>query len=163
MMTFLMEILKVLSVELKTALIAAVPVIELRGAIPFGISMGMSTMHAFIVAFIGSILPVPVLLLGIRPVFKYMKKWTILERLVDRLSLRSLRKSDKIIKYGFWGLLIFVAIPLPGTGVWSGALAAVLLDIRFKKAFPAIVIGNFIAGVLIMTLSHGIIKGVFIL
>lgn len=159
-MTFLSEFLHILSVEFKTALIAAVPIIELRGAIPYGISMGLSTIHAFIVAFIGSILPVPILLLGIRPVFKFMSQMPFFKKIVDHLSVRSLRKSDKIIKYGFWGLLIFVAIPLPGTGVWSGTLAAVLLDIRFKTAFPAIVIGNFIAGVLIMTLSHGIINGI---
>lgn len=159
-MTFLDNLLRIISAEFKTAMIAAVPIIELRGAIPFGISLGLSPIHAFIVSFIGSMLPVPILLLGIKPVFKILSQNTKLKKIVDHLSVRSLKKSDKIIKYGFYGLLIFVAIPLPGTGVWSGTLAAALLDIRFKTAFPAILIGNFIAGLVIMTLSHGIMNGI---
>lgn len=154
------NLIRIISAEFKTAFIAALPIIELRGAIPFGISYGLSPIHAFIVAFIGSMLPVPILLLGIKPVFRVLSQTPQLKRIVDHLSVRSLKKSDKIVKYGFYGLMIFVAIPLPGTGVWSGTLAAALLDIRFKTAFPAILIGNFIAGVLVMTLSHGIINGI---
>ena len=160
-MTFISELLKILTVEFKTAFIAALPIIELRGAIPYGISLGLSPIHAFVVSFIGSMLPVPILLLGIKPVFRFMSQTTFFKRIVDHLSMKSIKKSDKIVKYGFLGLMIFVAIPLPGTGVWSGTLAAALLDIRFKTAFPAILIGNFIAGMLIMTLSYGIITHLF--
>ncbi|HAS74950.1 MAG TPA: ligand-binding protein SH3 [Clostridiales bacterium UBA8960] len=159
-MTFIENLLRIISAEFKTAFIALVPVIELRGAIPFGISLGLSPVHAFIVGFIGSMLPVPILLLGIKPVFRMLSQAPNLKKMVDHLSVRSLKKSDKIVKYGFYGLLLFVAIPLPGTGVWSGTLAAALLDIRFKTAFPAILLGNFIAGILIMTLSHGIMNGI---
>ncbi|GAB6107575.1 COG2426 family protein [Fusibacter bizertensis] len=157
-MNFLSGLLKIVSAEFKTAIIAALPVIELRGAIPFGISFGLSPFHAFVVSFIGSMIPVPILLLGIRPVFRFLSQLPKLKKFVDHISVKSIRKSARIRKYGFLGLLIFVAIPLPGTGVWSGTLAAVLLDIRFKIAFPAILIGNFIAGILIMTLSNGIIN-----
>ena len=160
-MDFISDILNILSIEFKTAVLAAIPIIELRGAIPVGIANGLSPMHSFIVSFLGSMIPVPILLLGIRPVFKFISQKHYFKKIVDHLSMKSLKKSDKIIKYGFWGLLIFVAIPLPGTGVWSGTLAAVLLDLRFKTAFPAILIGNFIAGILIVTLSHGIINGLF--
>lgn len=159
-MDFINHLLRIISAEFKTAFIAALPIIELRGAIPFGISFGLSPIHAFVVAFIGSMLPVPILLLGIKPVFKMLSQTPALKKIVDHLKIRSHKKSDKIVKYGFYGLLLFVAIPLPGTGVWSGTLAAALLDIRFKTAFPAILIGNFIAGILIMTLSHGIINGI---
>ncbi|OJV62328.1 MAG: ligand-binding protein SH3 [Clostridiales bacterium 38-18] len=157
-MDLIVKLLGILSAEFKTAVIAAMPIIELRGAIPFGISYGLSPVHAFVVSFLGSMLPVPILLLGIRPVFKILSQTPLLKKWVDHLSVRSIRKSKNIKKYGFLGLLIFVAIPLPGTGVWSGTLAAALLDIRFKTAFPAILIGNFIAGMVIMAISYGIIN-----
>jgi uncharacterized membrane protein len=132
------------------------PIIELRGAIPVGVSMGMSMKHAFITCFIGSLIPVPILLFGIRPVFQWMKQTEIFNKIIHKLIHRTLNRSYYVEKYGFWGLLLFVAIPLPGTGVWSGTLAAVFLDIRFKVAFPAIVVGNLIAGILIMLLSLGV-------
>jgi uncharacterized membrane protein len=154
---FIKEILKLLSIELTVMITAALPIIELRGAIPVGISLGLSTFHSTFISFIGSMIPVPILLFGIRPVFNYLKKTKLFKDMVERLTHRSLSKSDNIIKYGFWGLLIFVAVPLPGTGVWSGALIATLLDMRFKLAFPAILIGNFIAAIAIMTLSHGVV------
>jgi uncharacterized membrane protein len=157
-MDLIIKLLGILSAEFKTAAIAAMPIIELRGAIPFGISFGLSPIHAFVVSFLGSMLPVPILLLGIKPVFKILRQKPILKKWVDHLSIRSISKSKNIKKYGFLGLLIFVAIPLPGTGVWSGTLAAALLDIRFKTAFPAILIGNFIAGMVIMAISYGIIN-----
>lgn len=93
---------------------------------------------------------------GVRPVFNYLKNTKLFKDVVQRITNRTINNtSHKIQKYGAWGLLIFVAIPLPGTGVWSGSLAAALLDIRFKWAFPAIVLGNLIAALLIMGLSSG--------
>ena len=154
------QILNFLSIELTVLLTAALPIIELRGAIPFGMSLGMSPVHATIISFIGSMIPVPFILFTIRPIFNYLKKTKLFKKLVHKLTDKSLNKSGNIQKYGAWGLLIFVAIPLPGTGVWSGSLAAALLDMRFKWAFPAIFVGNLIAGILIMMLSNGVI-GVF--
>lgn len=144
------------SIELTVMLTAAIPIIELRGAIPVGISLGLSPIHATIISLIGSMIPVPFILFSIRPVFKYLKKTRTFSNLIHKLTHRSISKSGKIQKYGAWGLLVFVAIPLPGTGVWSGSLAAALLDMRFKWAFPAILIGNMIAAVLIMMLSKGV-------
>ncbi len=156
--TLLKEILNFLSKEFTVMLTAALPVIELRGAIPIGISMGLSPIHATILSFIGSMIPVPILLFSIRPVFNYLKKTKVFRNMIDKITTRSLRKSDKIQKYGFWGLILFVAIPLPGTGVWSGTLAAALLDMRFKSAFPAILIGIIIAAIAVMTLSNGVVR-----
>lgn len=153
---FMKEILDLFDIVITVMLTAAMPIIEVRGAIPVGMSLGLSTISATMISFIGSMLPVPILLFGIRPVFNYLRKTKKFKGMVERLTHRSLGKSDSIIKYGFWGLLVFVAIPLPGTGVWSGALIAALLDMRFKLAFPAIFIGNFIASILIMSLSHGV-------
>lgn len=150
-----MELLNLLTTEIKVLLVSMLPIIELRGAIPIGMAMGMSAQHAFITCYIGSIIPVPILLFGIRPVFKWLKGTELYDKIIHKLIHRTLNRSYYVEKYGFWGLLLFVAIPLPGTGVWSGTLAAVLLDIRFKAAFPAILIGNLIAGFIIMTLSHG--------
>lgn len=154
----LSKIIEFLSIEFTVLLTAALPIIELRGAIPVGVSLGLSPIHSAIISFIGSMIPVPFILFTIRPIFNWMKTTKTFEKLVHRLVKKSMSKSDKIVKYGFWGLLIFVAIPLPGTGVWSGSLAASLLDMRFKLAFPAILIGNFIAAVIITLLSHGFVN-----
>ncbi len=155
---FLRGILNFLSIEFTVILTAALPIIELRGAIPVGISMGLSPIHATVLSFIGSMIPVPILLFTVRPMFDYLKKTKTFKKMINRITSRSLRKSDKIRKYGFWGLILFVAIPLPGTGVWSGTLAAALLNMSFKRAFPAILIGNIIAAITIMVLSNGVVK-----
>jgi len=151
------ELLNFLSIEFKVMLTAALPIIELRGAIPVGISLGLSPLHATILSFIGSMIPVPFILFAIRPIFNYLKKTKLFKKLVYRITDKSIHNSGNIQKYGAWGLLAFVAIPIPGTGVWSGSLAAALLDMRFKWAFPAIFIGNLIAGVIIMWVSFGVV------
>jgi uncharacterized membrane protein len=157
--TFLTEMKQYLSKEFVVMLTAALPVIELRGAIPVGICLGLSPICSAILSFIGSIIPVPFILFTIRPVFNYLKTTRMFKSMVDRITDNSMTKySQKVKKYGFWGILILVAIPLPGTGVWTGSLVAALLDMRFKLAFPAILIGNFIAGMLIMLLSNGVVS-----
>lgn len=157
MEAFLKELLDFLSIEFTVMLTAALPIIELRGAIPVGLSLGLSPLHATVLSFIGSMIPVPFILFTIRPIFNYLKKARMFKNIVEKLTIRSINNNgSKIQKYGAWGLLIFVAIPLPGTGVWSGSLAAALLDMRFKWAFPAIFFGNLIAAVIIMTLSNGV-------
>ena len=152
------QLLNFLSIELTVLLTAALPIIELRGAIPVGMSLGISPAHATAISFIESMIPVPFILFTIRPIFNYLKTTKIFKKLVHRLTDKSMSKSGKIQKYGAWGLLVFVAIPLPGTGVWSGSLAAALLDMRFKWAFPAIFVGNIIAAVIIMGLSNEAFK-----
>lgn len=158
METFLNQLLNFLSIELTVMLTAALPIIELRGAIPVGISLGLSPIHATLLGLVGSMIPVPFILFSIRPIFNYLKTTKIFKKLVHKLTDKSMSKSGKIQKYGAWGLLVFVAIPLPGTGVWSGSLAAALLDMRFKWAFPAILVGNIIAAVIIMGLSNEAFK-----
>lgn len=156
---FIQELLNFLNVKFTVFLIYALPIIELRGAIPVGMSLGLSSFDSTFISFIGSMVPVPFILFTIRPIFNYMKETVLFRGLVQKLTDKSLgNNSDKIRKYGAWGLLLFVAVPLPGTGVWSGGLIAALLDMRFKIAFPAILVGNFIAAVLIMTLSHGVVN-----
>lgn len=153
----LTQFLNFISIEMAVLLTAAMPIIELRGAIPVGIALGLSPLHAAVVSFIGSMLPVPFILFLIRPIFNTLKKTDFFKSTIHKLTHKSEQKSGRIKKYGWVGLFLFVAIPLPGTGVWSGSLAAALLDMRFKKAFPAILFGNMVAGLMIMTLSNGII------
>ena len=156
---FLNKLLNFLSIELTVLLTAALPVIELRGAIPVGISLGLTPIHATILSFIGSMIPVPFILFTIRPIFNYLKTTRTFKKLVHKITDKSMNNnSGKIQKYGVWGLILIVAIPIPGTGVWSGSLVAALLNIRFKWAFPAILVGNLIAGILIMLLSNGVVS-----
>lgn len=152
------KLISFLSIELTVMLTAAMPIIEMRGAIPVGISLGLSPIHSLIISFIGSMIPVPFILFTIRPIFNYLKETRTFNRLVNRLTDGTKSNSEKIRKYGFWGLILVVAIPLPGTGVWSGSLVAALMNLRFKWAFPAIMLGNIIAGVLIVLISSGVLN-----
>ncbi|SMP55298.1 COG2426 family protein [Anoxynatronum buryatiense] len=138
---------------------AALPIIELRGAIPFGLSLGFSPWHAFFISLAGSLLPVPFIVFGIRPVFDMLSRLhPLLDRLIHGLTSRTMAKGERARRFGFIGLIFLVAIPLPGTGVWTGSLAAVLLNLRFKLAFPAIFIGNVIAGLLVLSGSTGLLR-----
>ena len=156
-MTSIVERLgEILSVEMAVLITAALPIIELRGAIPFGVLWGLSPFHATLISFLGSMIPVPIILFTIRPIFNWMKQFKYLKGIVERLTLSSEKKNaGKIQKFGAWALIPIVAIPLPGTGVWSGSLAAALLNIRFKWAFPAILLGNFIAAMAVVALTNG--------
>jgi uncharacterized membrane protein len=152
------NLLNFINIELTVLITSMLPIIELRGAIPVGISLGLSPIHAFIVSLIGSSIPIPIILFTIRPIFNYLRTKEIFRGLIDTITARSLDKGHKVQKYGAVGLLIFTAIPAPGTGVWTGSLIAVLLDIRLKWAFPAIFIGNVIAGLIVMSASYGFIE-----
>ncbi|MFY9483570.1 MAG: small multi-drug export protein [Tissierellaceae bacterium] len=150
--------MKFITDEFTVILTAMLPVIEVRGAIPVGIALGMSPFHATLLAFLGSIIPVPFILWTIRPIFTYLRRTKLFRRLVNTLTDKSMRKSGKVKKYGYIGLFFFVAIPLPGTGVWSGSLIAALLNMRIKYAFPTIVLGNLVASIAIMLLSFGVVN-----
>ena len=139
-----------------TILMAMVPVIELRGAIPFGVASGISVKQALVCAIIGNLLPIPFILLFLRRVFVWMRKIsTGFENLVEKLELRAKRKKGIVDKYEIIGLIILVAIPLPGTGAWTGALVATVLDIRMRRALPAITIGVIIAGIVVSVVTYG--------
>ena len=139
-----------------TILMAMVPVIELRGAIPFGVAAGISVKQALVCAIIGNLIPIPFILLFLRRVFVWMRKIsTGFENLVEKLELRAKRKKGIVDKYEIIGLIILVAIPLPGTGAWTGALVATVLDIRMRRALPAITIGVVIAGILVSVITYG--------
>lgn len=143
--------------ELVVFIISLFPVVELRGGLVAASLMDIEWWRAFIFCFLGNMLPMPFILLFIRKIFKLMKKWGSLGKVVDKLEQKAHKHSDKVEKYGFWGLFVLVAIPLPGTGGWTGALVAALMDLRMKKALPAIALGVFAAGVIVGTLSYGLV------
>lgn len=141
---------------LLTFLVSMLPVIELRGAIPIGVSMGISPLLSMIISIVGNMVPVPFIILFIRRIFEWLRaKSPKLERAVSSLERRAEGKWDKVHKYELLGLVILVAIPLPGTGAWTGALIAALMDIRLKSAIPAIFLGVLIAGVLVTGITNG--------
>lgn len=139
-----------------TFFVSLLPVIELRGAIPVGVSMGLSTITSMIVSVIGNMAPIPFIILFIRRIFEWMrKKSPRLASLAVRLENKAYSKRDILYKGELIGLMIFVAIPLPGTGAWTGALIAAVLNIRLKAAIPAIALGVLIAGVLVSGITYG--------
>lgn len=136
---------------------AMVPVFELRGAIPVGVASGLPFWSVFLVAFLGNLLPVPFLILFTRRVFEWLrKKSSLLERFVSRLERKAASKEDLLKKYELLGLCILVAIPLPGTGAWTGSLVAAVFDIRLKHAFPVIALGVLIAGIIVSAVTYGV-------
>lgn len=142
---------------LTTVLISMLPVVELRGGLPAGVAMGMPLGEAFLAALIGNLLPVPFIILFARRVFAWIRFHSPkLGHLVDRIERKAWSKSDKVLQYQTWGLFLFVAVPLPGTGAWTGSLIAALLDMRLKRAVPAIVLGVLAAGIIISILTYGV-------
>ena len=142
-------------------IISMIPILELRGALLVaGPLLGVPVATAIPLCIIGNIIPVPFILLLITPIFKWMKGTKTFKPMVDKLEAKAMSKSDKIEKYEFWGLVLFVGIPLPGTGAWTGSLIAALLGVKFKKAFPAVILGICIATVIMWFISYVILGGV---
>ena len=143
-------------------LISMVPILELRGGLlaasPALLDVPM--WRAIPICVIGNIIPVPFILWLITPIFSWMKKTKLFRPMVEKMERKALSKSDRIEKYEFWGLVLFVGIPLPGTGAWTGSLIASLLGIKMRKAFPAILLGIVIATCIMTFLSYGVL-GVF--
>lgn len=150
---------------LVTLFVSMVPIIELRGAIPIATGLGLSPWIAIPIAIVGNLIPVPFIILFIKKIFAWMRKVSPkLNGIVDKMEAKAEKNKAKVLKYAFWGLVLFVAIPLPGTGAWTGALVAAMLDMPLKKAFPSIVIGVLGAGVIISFVSYGaaaLILGLF--
>ena len=142
-------------------IISMIPILELRGALLVaGPLLGVPVATAIPLCIIGNIIPVPFILLLITPIFKWMKGTKTFKPMVAKLEAKARSKSDKIEKYEFWGLVLFVGIPLPGTGAWTGSLIAALLGVKFKKAFPAVILGICIATVIMWFISYVILGGV---
>lgn len=133
------------------------PVLELRGAIPVGLAADLPPAAVYLAAVAGNMIPVPFILLLVRKVFNWLRDTRFFGPKVQQLEARAHLKGRLVRKYRLAGLIILVAIPLPGTGAWTGALVAALLDIRLRHAVPAIFLGVLIAGGIMLAASLGLI------
>lgn len=138
-------------------IISMIPILELRGGLIVASLLKVPITTAIPLCVAGNILPIPFILLFIKQIFKWMKKVKCFHGLIERIENRAMSKSDSIKKYEFWGLVIFVGIPLPGTGAWTGSLIAALLDIDFKKAVLAELLGIVMATVIMAIFSYGLL------
>jgi uncharacterized membrane protein len=141
-----------------TFFISMLPVVELRFGLPFGIAQGLEYPLALMAALLGNMVPVPFIIVYIKRIFAWMRMhMPRMNALLTKLEDRAHLKGETVEKYGHWGLLLFVAIPLPGTGAWTGALIAALLNIRTAKAVPVILIGVCIAAAIMTLITYGVI------
>lgn len=141
-----------------TFFISMVPVVELRAGLPYGIALGLDYPVALAAAVLGNLLPVPFIIIFIRRIFEWLRKISSrFDRLIARLENKAHLKGHMVQKYGPLGLCLLVAIPLPGTGAWTGALVAAFLDLRLKRAIPSIVLGVFIAAGIMTAVTYGVI------
>lgn len=141
-----------------TFFISMVPVIELRGGLPYGIGFGLDYPLALTAALIGNMVPVPFILVYISRIFLWLRgRHKKLDAFITKLETKAHLKSETVEKYGPLGLLLFVAIPLPGTGAWTGALVAALMNMKFKHALPCIFLGVCIAAAIITAVTFGVI------
>ena len=149
--------------ELIVFIISMVPILELRGGLLAAgpAFLDIPTWRAIPICIIGNLIPIPFILLLIRPIFAGLRRTKLFRPLVEKLEAKAMSKSSQIEKYEFWGLVLFVGIPLPGTGAWTGSLIASLLGIDWKKAFLAVVIGVCMATVIMYFLSYVVIGGIF--
>ena len=146
--------------ELIIFIISMLPILELRGGLIAAALLGLIGLPSFIICFIGNIIPIPFILWLITPIFSYLKKTKMFRGIVTKIENKALSKKDKIEKLKYIGLLLFVGIPVPGTGAWTGCLIAAMLDMDKKKAFLYSVLGVIMAGIIMMILSYGILDNI---
>ena len=163
MIEFVKNLFGTLPDELFAALISMLPIIELRGGLPYALYKEIPLLVAAPLCIGANLLPIPFILWFITPIFNALKKTKLFRPMVEKLEARASGKSDRVEKGWFWGLVLFVGIPLPGTGAWTGALIAAMLNIPFKKAFPAIVLGVLIAAAIVGMLVWGLLDPLLML
>ena len=146
---------------LLTFLVSMVPVVELRGGIPFGTALGLDPVSAAVAAILGNLVPVPFIILFIRHIFDWLRRYDKPRALVEKFEKKAHLKSKNVIKYQTFGLCLFVALPLPGTGAWTGALIAAILDMCLKRAMPSIILGVIIAATIVTCVTRGVVAALF--
>lgn len=146
-----------------TLVVSMLPIVELRGAIPIGVGLGLPVWQAAAISMIGNMLPVPFIIAFVRTLLDWLRgKSDRARRFVAWLEAKATGpKADRVRQAEFWGLLLFVAIPLPGTGAWTGALIAAMLNMRIRQSLPPIILGVLVAGVLVSLATAGVI-GIFL-
>ena len=140
-----------------TFFVAMLPVLELRGAIPIGTAAGLDPRLVVIVAIIGNLVPVPFIILFIRRIFAWMRrKSDFFNRIVTKMEEKAAKNAEKVYRFENIGLFLLVAVPLPGTGAWTGSLVAAFLDMRLKRCLGPIILGVFAAGIIVYIITYGV-------
>lgn len=156
----LTELLGGLGKEVIVFIISMLPILELRGGLIASALLGVDFLPGYIVSIIGNVLPIPIVLLFLEKIFDFLKKFKSTKKFVDKIEKKIMSKKDQIEKYGYWGLLLFVGIPLPGTGAWTGSALAVFLHLNKKKSFVVIFLGVVLASIIMSILSYGILDNI---
>ena len=146
--------------ELVVFLISLMPILELRGGLIAAYALGIDWVPAFLICFLANIIPVPFNLFFGKKIIHWMKSTRLFRKLGHKLEKRSIKKSQSVQKYKLLGLFLFVAIPLPGTGAWTGSLVAAIMDMRLKTSFPAVAAGVLVAGFIITLLTYGLLRSI---
>ena len=143
--------------EIVVFIISLMPILELRGGLIAAALLGLNPVSSYVISIIGNIIPVPFILLLINKILEWMRHSKHFKKIANWLDKKVEKRKGQIEKYGFWGLVLFVGIPLPGTGAWTGCLIASVLEMDRKKAFIAAMIGIFIASIIMMLVSFGLL------
>ena len=143
--------------KLAIFIVSMIPMVELRGGVILGIALGMNWLEVFLICMAGNLVPIPVIIILGRYIIERLGSTKSFGPIVERYKAKTLSKSGVIDKYGPWGLVLFVGIPIPGTGVWTGSVLALLMDLRMKKAIPAMILGMIVAGVIMTLGSLGVV------
>ena len=148
--------------QLIVFIISMLPILELRGGLIAASLLKLPPLESYIIAIVGNVIPVPFILLLINKILRAMEKsrFKLFNKIHSFLHKKIMKNKDSIEKYGFWGLVIFVGIPLPGTGAWTGAIIAAFLEMDRKKAFLCILLGMLMASIIMMIISFGLISKV---
>lgn len=146
--------------EIVVFIISMLPILELRGGLIAASLLNLDPIISYIICIIGNLLPVPFILWFMASILNWMRKSKHLKKIANWLDKKVEKNKDKIEKLGFLGLVLFVGIPLPGTGAWTGCLVASVLEMDKKKSFLATIIGVFMASIIMMIISFGILKGI---
>lgn len=154
---FFIDLFGGINKEIVVFIISLMPILELRGGLLAASLLNIEFIRAAIICVIGNVLPIPIVLLFLKKVLELFEKWKVTNKIVTWLEKKVDKKREQIDKYGYLGLIIFVGIPLPGTGAWTGALLAVMLGMNRKKSFICILLGVFLAAIIMSILSYGIL------
>ena len=154
---FFIELFGGINKELVIFIISLMPILELRGGLLAATLLDVEFVRAAIICILGNVLPIPFVLLFLKYILKILSKWKFTTKIVNWLEKKVHDKREQIDKYGYFGLVLFVGIPLPGTGAWTGALLAVMLDLNRKKSFICILLGVLMAAIIMSILSYGIL------
>ena len=154
---FFIDLFGGISKDVIIFIISLMPILELRGGLLAATLLDIEYIRALVICILGNVLPIPIVLLFLRYVLEILSKWNVTKKIVTWLEKKVEANREQIDKYGYWGLVIFVGIPLPGTGAWTGALLAVMLGLNRKKSFVCILLGVLMAAAIMSVLSYGIL------